>query len=826
LIRSNKKTLQIVLIAFVLLPLISATAFQTYGMLGNGNQFLSTDDTDVFFDSFDTTAYRDFAETDAFGWGTGTITNERDFSWEVLDFYATPDPVRGLEVQGRKAYVVMPRTLITPNTIMALDITDLNNIQFMSKRDSLYDTITLAIDGDTAYTGRTDPDFTQKFNTYDISDPTNLEGLGVYLDYFSVYGTIADIDIEGKYAYFTAFNSSVDRSFGVVDIEDPDDIQYISNNWVSDRALGLDVEGRLAYIAASTDGLYILNVTDVSAPVEIGYVSTNGNATDVLVDGRYAYIAGGVAGLQIVDIQDPTNPYLVGTYDSPGYAHRLVKQGKTIYMACGLSGIIIIDVADPYNPAFVAQRIEDYVWDIALYGDSILIGTNLGVHAFRFGSMTDLSTSVFGIYTDREAWDVRVRDGIAFVAGGPDGFYILDVRHPNSPQLLYNYMATTGFYKLDINEQFAFLVHDNGIYIFDISDLSNVQMIRYALGIHVTDVHVQGHYVFASHAIGFAILNITNIYATTWDVHNLGYSNVTSIWVQGYHVYITEWLGGTASCLHVYNIIDHLSPFHVYSRARYAYNYDVKVNGDTLYLAGSDAGNGMWLYNVTDPTIMYVVDNVYRNSHGVWDFGQYVLTADYHDGVALVNATDPTTVSVESTYDDATAAIQIVTEGDYTYVANTTSLVILRHYESAGDTYVDVNNLAQSNSIFTMVNGSISAATLVVDYYNPSPNPTSLLFEMTSDGVNWESVSPNVLHTFTNTGTELRWRATLNGETYLSPHIYSIEITFDFAYARPSPPGLSPLWIGMIAGGAGLVLIIIIIVIAVTVSKKKKIATR
>ncbi|MHA1124314.1 MAG: hypothetical protein ACTSO7_07880 [Candidatus Heimdallarchaeota archaeon] len=826
MIRSNKKTLQIVLIVLVLLPLISATAFQAYGMLGNDNQFLSKDDTDVFFDSFDNTAYRDFVETDAIGWGTGTITNERDFSWEVLDFYATPNPVRGLEVQGRKAYVAMPNSIASPFTVLALDITDLNDIQFMSQRDSLDYTITLAVDGDTVYTGRTDAAIPQKFNTYNVSDPTNLDGSGVYQDYFAAEGTLSDIDIEGKYAYFTAFNSSVDRSFGVVDIEDPDNIQYISNNWVSNRALGLDVEGRLAYIAASTDGLYILNVTDVSAPVEIGFVSTVGNATDVIVDGRFAYIAGGTAGLQIINIQDPTNPVLVGSYNTPGYAHRLVKQGRTIFMACGLSGIIIIDVADPYNPSYVAQRLENYVWDIALYGDAILIGTNLGVHAFRFGSMTDLSTSLFGIYSDKEAWDVRVRDGIAFVAGGPDGFYILDVRDPNSPQLLYSYTVTTQFYKLDINEQYAFLVHDNGLYIFDISDLTNVQMIRYALGIHLTDVHVQGHYVFASHAIGFAILNITNIYATTWDVHNLGYTNVTAIWVQGYHVYLTQWLGGSASCLHVYNIIDHAAPYPVYSRMRYAYNYDVKVNGDTLYLAGHDDGNGMWMYNVTNPTIMYVVDNVYRNNYGVWDFGQYVLTADYTDGVALINATTPTNVVVDSAYAGATGAIQIMTEGDYTYVANTTSLVILRHYESAGDTYVDVNNLAQSNSIFTMPNGTISAATLVVDYYNPSPNPTSLLFEMTSDGVNWESVTPNVLHTFTNAGTDLRWRATLNGETYLSPHIYSVEITYDFDYARPSPPGLSPLWIGIIAGGAGLVLIIIIIVIAVTVSKKKKIATR
>ena len=134
-----------------------------------------------------------------------------------------------------------------------------------------------------------------------------------------------------------------------------------------------------------------------------------------------------------------------------------------------------------------------------------------------------------------------------------------------------------------------------------------------------------------------------------------------------------------------------------YTRTRFDYSFDVHVDGDMLYLAGTSDGNGMWLYNITDPFFMTIPDWISTtNTHGVWSFGPYILSANMEDGVSIVNATTPTIITTESTYADATNALQVTTHGDYTYVANKTSLVILRHFESAGDTYVPGIDIAQS----------------------------------------------------------------------------------------------------------------------------------
>ena len=41
----------------------------------------------------------------------------------------------------------------------------------------------------------------------------------------------------------------------------------------------------------------------------------------------------------------------------------------------------------------------------------------------------------------------------------------------------------------------------------------------------------------------------------------------------------------------------------------------------------------------------------------------------------------------------------------------------------------------------------------------------SFLYEMTADGTNFETVTSGTAHTFSNTGTDLRWRATENSSS-------------------------------------------------------------
>lgn len=68
--------------------------------------------------------------------------------------------------------------------------------------------------------------------------------------------------------------------------------------------------------------------------------------------------------------------------------------------------------------------------------------------------------------------------------------------------------------------------------------------------------------------------------------------------------------------------------------------------------------------------------------------------------------------------------------------------------------------IAQSSEI-VYNDGTISFATIYLNYN--SEDDTYLTLQMTADGTNWETVTSDTEHSFTNTGTDLRFRITHKG---------------------------------------------------------------
>ncbi len=812
-------------IALLMLLVVSATSFKALGYLGNNQSAFSIKTTGNVVDDFTTDLFRD-ASSDVFGWGSGTLTNERDFSVTVLDFYDTKYPVRGLDVQGRKAYVVQYNKSSSTDSVGCFSINDPTDIQLLSTRNSLSKLMSIAVDGDVIYAGRSHVN--QIFNTYNVTDPFNLGGSSAYLDFVNGIGNVTDIEPDGHFVYYVQYGDSIGKSFRIVDAADPDNlIEYIPN-WSSDKALGLDIVDHLAFIAASDDGFYILNKTDKYTPIELDHVNLQGNCTDVLVEDNIAYVTLGIEGIAVLDVSDPTNAIVIGTVSTGDSLTKMALQGNTLYATAGLGGVKVFDVADPTHITLVTGISMPFAWDIDLYGGVVVVGSEEGIHTFQIGEVDDFSTSYYeNTFDDLEVWDVRVIGDIAYIAGGPDGFYTLNVRDPNNPILLDHIDTVDSFplNKIDVGGQFAYLVGPWNCTSIDIRDPTNLKIIADGSGNSLGDVFVNGEIIYISwEQGGYACLNVTfpkNFLITPayeLDEPHFG-SNITSLWVQDYKVYSANYIGGGGGGLFINdqrNLNSHqLISTYIHS----AYNLDLKVDGDLAFLADTTWCVAINVTNPSNPTFIQDLRdnaNALIKSNCIWNFGPYVITAG-PDGVYLIETSDFTSPLVSTQYNYTAGALAVTSAGDFTYVANKSNLIILRHFKSAADTYFDTNNLAQSKSIFSMTNSSISAATLLVDLYNPCTDPTALSFEMTADGVNWETVTPNTLHNFDNTGSDLRWRAVFNGATDRSPHLYLVEISFEYKTSFP----LSLLWIGIIAGGC-LLLIIIIIVAVVAISKSKK----
>jgi hypothetical protein len=111
------------------------------------------------------------------------------------------------------------------------------------------------------------------------------------------------------------------------------------------KAHGVYVNNDLAYVADSSDGLRIIDVSDPGNTFEIGNCDTPGDAAKVVVSGIYAYIADGDSGLCVVNVSDPASPYRIAQSKSIGYAKNIAARGDTIFLISHSAGLYLYRIS-------------------------------------------------------------------------------------------------------------------------------------------------------------------------------------------------------------------------------------------------------------------------------------------------------------------------------------------------------------------------------------------------------------------------------------------------------------------------------------------------
>jgi len=258
------------------------------------------------------------------------------------------------------------------------------------------------------------------------NDPSNPVEVGQFDDGDSARG----VTVVGRYAYVADSSDGLE----IIDISDPSNPVEVGQVDDGSLALGVTVVGRYAYVADNTDGLEIIDISDPSNPVEVGQFNDGGDARGVTVVGRYAYLADGGGGLEIIDISDPSNPVEVGQFDDGGFAWGVTVVGRYAYLADSSDGLEIIDISDPSNPVEVGQ--------VADGGDARGV-TVVGRYAYladwtdglEIIDISDPSNPVeVGQFNDGgAAWGVTVVGRYAYLADSGGGLEIIDIIDPSNP---------------------------------------------------------------------------------------------------------------------------------------------------------------------------------------------------------------------------------------------------------------------------------------------------------------------------------------------------------------------------------------------------------
>lgn len=110
------------------------------------------------------------------------------------------------------------------------------------------------------------------------------------------------------------------------------------------KAVAADESRKLAFLG-SGGGIYILDVSDPSAPRKLFGIVTPGMVNDLFYNDGTLFVADGESGLRIIDVSTPSSPTEIGYFYTPGYAGGVTVSGSLAYVADRFGGMSVLQFA-------------------------------------------------------------------------------------------------------------------------------------------------------------------------------------------------------------------------------------------------------------------------------------------------------------------------------------------------------------------------------------------------------------------------------------------------------------------------------------------------
>ena len=280
---------------------------------------------------------------------------------------------------------------------------------------------TLALSGDLAYLGTAD----QGLKIVDISEPSQPTVLHTE----PVVGIVSDTYTSGSLVLFTSNQSSPRQGwFYILDASDPSDPTLLTQYRTRDMACGLDVRDNVAFIGDDDDGLTILDISNLSSPVQLDtYHIWNLQRIRINSNGTVAAVSESSTTdprIHLFDISNPSSVSVITAIDNTGL-YDVHYVDDTAYIAATPNGVLIYDLSTPGSPALLGSIVTDYCRGVAMDGSILYVADDhAGLKAFDVSDLESISLEV-SIDTPGRTWNVEVTDSnLIAIADGTNGLVL------------------------------------------------------------------------------------------------------------------------------------------------------------------------------------------------------------------------------------------------------------------------------------------------------------------------------------------------------------------------------------------------------------------
>lgn len=216
-----------------------------------------------------------------------------------------------------------------------------------------------------------------------------------------------------------------------------------------------DNERKLAFIAASSDGFLIMNITNEESPNLILQFDDDGNITtgmdigmvmDVIVEDNYAYLQVGIYGLMILDISDLGNPEVVCRYnpgDNQDYGGRSLHLVENILFFSLSNSFDVLNVTNPAQPIIIETGYSGG-FNFAQYNNYLITSGYKPIIYQILEDKTLNHVSTIDEYFPNYL-DFHVAGDWLYISAGSIGVRVYDIFDPENPLFLFDFHTDCDF---------------------------------------------------------------------------------------------------------------------------------------------------------------------------------------------------------------------------------------------------------------------------------------------------------------------------------------------------------------------------------------------
>jgi len=495
---------------------------------------------------------------------------------------------------------------------------------------------------------------------------------GQYNVLISAWDIPSDIHIFDESPVSVAF----EPVFDPVDITPP---------WLKMRLSGYFVEGNYLYIVDHYSGLMIFDISNITStsPVPLGFMETYTAYNPVFsVSGIYAYIPNEDGDLMIINVEHPESPYLVNTVDLPvtDISGIVISSGYA-YLTVADNGLYILDI-DPPQTASVLKQVFCSALDVVVSnGYAYIAGYDSGFHIIDVDPI-DSAYLVKTVNTLGYAYQVSVSGNYAYVAEKESGIQIIDISIPESAYVLNTVVTQDDANDVISDGEYAY-VADND-YLLEIIDVNPPQTANIVNTVDMNGraqrLQIIGEHVYVYTTSGTICIvdiypqqsaQIVRIIPSMLNGQASG-----AVYVDGDYLYAVG-----SDDLHIINveipekayiINSVIQPENILRKAK-----DIFVQDGYAYFSHEEGG--FYIIDVDPPETAYTVKHVTVGGYvSQLDIvGEYLYLACADQGLMIFDIHPPEETHLIGSCDTPYEAYDVVVEGEYAFVADTSSIQII-----------------------------------------------------------------------------------------------------------------------------------------------------